>query len=355
MIRRRRPVREIPFSFDSFLDIVANVVGIIIRLILVVWVGARSYSTLQMTAKALPRPAKVNSTVNEVSDPLEAALGQHSRELALAQERLLAELRRLQEVAADETQARSQLVALDARRQRLMEDKQTIEQTAKAGAAAMRAAALSSADLQQRIQSLAQEIHALEHLPPLKRTLHYRTPVSQPVNSEELLFECNHNRVTFIDIAAMLNEVRNVIEEKAKLLRAQWRVSDVAGPIGPFRLQYAVERERSLLDAVAGQAVPEGSGGFRYGVSDWQLEPILPERGDTAEAALTEGSEFRQIIDRIDPQQTVVTFWVYPDSFALFRRLRDFLYEREVVVAGRPLPEGVPIASSRRGTVSRGQ
>ena len=51
MNRRRRHAREIPFSFDSFLDIVANVVGVIIRLILVVWVGARSYTTLQHLAK----------------------------------------------------------------------------------------------------------------------------------------------------------------------------------------------------------------------------------------------------------------------------------------------------------------
>ena len=62
MIRRRRRHREIPFSFDSFLDVVANVVGIIIRLILVAWVGARSYSSVQeilkerhsATAAALP-------------------------------------------------------------------------------------------------------------------------------------------------------------------------------------------------------------------------------------------------------------------------------------------------------------
>ena len=42
--RRRRCEREIAFSFDSFLDLVANVVGIIIRLILVAWVGARTYT-----------------------------------------------------------------------------------------------------------------------------------------------------------------------------------------------------------------------------------------------------------------------------------------------------------------------
>ena len=46
MFRRRRPEREIAFSFDSFLDVVANVVGIILRLILVAWVGARSYKAV---------------------------------------------------------------------------------------------------------------------------------------------------------------------------------------------------------------------------------------------------------------------------------------------------------------------
>jgi Skp family chaperone for outer membrane proteins len=356
MIRRRRRVREIPFSFDSFLDIVANVVGIIIRLILVVWVGARSYSSLQVAAiKPPPRPAKVIPTVEEVSDPLKAELARHSRELAQAQEHLLAELRRLQEVTAGETETRNQLLALNARHQQLSGDLQNIEQSARVGADAVRAAALSSTELRRRIQKLALEIHALEQLPPPKKTLHYRTPVSRPVDSEELLFECNNNRVTFIDITALLNEVRDGIEDKGKLLRTQWQVSDVAGPVGPFRLRYTVERERSLFDAVAGQAVPETNGGFRYGLSDWQVEPILPVRGETADAALAEGSEFRQIVDRIDPQQTVVTFWVYPDSFALYRRLRDFLYERDVVVAGRPLPKGMPIASSRRGSVSRGQ
>ena len=61
------------------------------------------------------------------------------------------------------------------------------------------------------------------------------------------------------------------------------------------------------------------------------------------------------MIDTLDAQQTAVTFWVYPDSFALYRKLRDFLHERDLVVAGRPLPEGVPIRSTRHGSASRGQ
>src|SRR5579864_5704660 len=104
MYRRRRRVREIPFSFDSFLDIVANVVGIIIRLILVVWVGARSYSSLQTMAKTTPPAVRANLPSEEASDPLQAEIARHARELAQARERLLAELRRLQQVQGDETQ-----------------------------------------------------------------------------------------------------------------------------------------------------------------------------------------------------------------------------------------------------------
>ena len=51
----------------------------------------------------------------------------------------------------------------------------------------------------------------------------------------------------------------------------------------------------------------------------------------------------------------MVTFWVYPDSFEMFRKLRDHVYERGHDVAGRPLPAGTPIAGSRNGSASRGQ
>jgi hypothetical protein len=355
MIRRRRRAREIPFSFDSFLDIVANVVGIIIRLILIVWVGARSYSSLHPMIKPVARAEKPSPVIDEPSDPLKAELARHAYELAQAQERLLAELRRLQQVQEQETQIQGQLAALTSHRQKLSEERVALDRMAQTQESAKRSAALSSAELRKRTERLAQEIRTLEQLPPLKRTMHYRTPVSRPVDSEELLFECRKGRVTFIDVTALLNEIRNGIEEKGKLLRTQWQVTDVAGPVGAFRLLYTLERERGLLDAVSGQAVPESNGGYRYGLSEWQVEPVLPVRGELAEAALVEGSEFRQLVDRLDPQQTVVTFWVYPDSFELYRRLRDFLYDRDLVVAGRPLPEGVPIASSRRGSVSRGQ
>lgn len=355
MIRRRRRVREIPFSFDSFLDIVANVVGIIIRLILVVWVGARSYSSLQKYTQPESGDTQQEMSAREPADPLQDEVARHKQDLARAQERLLAQLRQFQEVESNLRPATEEWTQLEARGQRLDRQGREVQAALREQQASSRAVVLSSDELRRRSARLAEEIQALERSPLPKKMLRYRTPISRPVQSEEILFECSRGRVTFIDIAALLTQVRDGMEEKGKLLRTRWEVRDVTGTVGAFRLHYSIERERGLLDALGGEAGPLDGGGYRYGLSEWQLEPVAPTRGETLEAALTPDSEFRQAADGIDPQQTAVTFWVYPDSFALFRQLRDYLYERDIVIAGRPLPEGVPIASSRRGSVSRGQ
>src|SRR5205823_14489582 len=99
MIRRRRPQREIAFSFDSFLDVVTNVVGVILRLILVAWVGARSYKAFVPAPPAVPaveRPAPLP----EPADPLAAVLERRRAELAGERARLESALRREGEVLA---------------------------------------------------------------------------------------------------------------------------------------------------------------------------------------------------------------------------------------------------------------
>src|SRR5262245_47240703 len=124
MRRRRRREQEIGFSFDSFLDVVANVVGVIIRLILVVWVGARSYPALQQApAPEPPPPAEtVTTPPEEPPDPLEAELARQRADLARAQARLLDELRRFQQTREGEEPLARELTGLGARRQALSQE-----------------------------------------------------------------------------------------------------------------------------------------------------------------------------------------------------------------------------------------
>lgn len=352
-MRRRHRASHIQFNFDCFLDVVANVVGVVIRLILVVWVGARSYTA---TMNKIPPPSPAMATESHELAPAptpSADVAHHRSELEDLETRLAEQAKRLGLLRQQGTEAASRIATVAARRQEVAKDRAAADRAA--GADAGRTATLSAEEYRRRRDRLADELRKLEKLPPARKTLRYQTPVSKPVQAEELLFECAGGRVTFIDIAALLGEVKRDFEEKGRQLRSQWEVADIAGPVGAFRLRYTVERERGLVDGVLGGVNPDPHGGFRAALTGWRLEPVTPTRGEPRDAALAVGSEFRRIADTIDPQQMTVTFWVYPDSFALYRALRDYLHGRDVVVAARPLPPGTPMGASRHGSLSRGQ
>lgn len=355
---RRRRAAQMEFGFDSFLDIVANVVGIIIRLILVVWVGARSYTAAMN--KLPPTPPRTPPSVSVPEEPEPSALpteqlARRRSELLDLETRLAEQARRLGLLREQGAVANGRLEELSARRSELERARAEAELALAMRAESGREDELSAEEYRRRRDRLADEIRELEKLPPTKKQLRYQTPVSKPVQSEELLFECAEGRVTFIDIAALLGEVKREFEDKGQQLRTQWQVVDVAGPVGAFRLRYTVERERGLIDGAIGGGTPDSRTGFRAALTGWRLEPVAAERGESMDRALQAESEFRRIADSIDPQQSTVTFWVYPDSFALYRALRDYLHARDVVVAARPLPLGIPMGASRHGSLSRGQ
>jgi hypothetical protein len=337
MIRRRRKTREIEFSFDSFLDVVANVVGIILRLILVAWVGARSYKAVAPSAPAALTKEEI-AELPDPHDPLAPELERQRRELAEAQSHLLEQLKEWQKLRKDSTLTAEELTRLTARAQEVDAERQNVESKSRQDAQAVRNAGLSLEEIRERGKRVVAEIEALRKAPPSKQTLRYRTPVSHPLQSEELLFECRNGRISFIDYGKFMAEIENVLRDGDKLRGAN-QYSNVTEPVGPFRMRYEVE-----VDAVNSKAA-----------LSWEIEPVAFVRGETVEQALAPGSEFRRVIDSIEPASTAVTLCVYPDSFPLYRKLRDFMHERDIVVAGRPLPEGASIAASRHGTASRGQ
>jgi hypothetical protein len=337
MIRRRRKTREIEFSFDSFLDVVANVVGIILRLILVAWVGARSYkAVVPSTPPALTR--EEIAELPDPQDPLAPELERQRRELAGAQTHLLKELKEWQKLRQGSTLTTEELARLTARVQEVDTERRNVQSKTEQDTKAARNAALSLEEIRQHSQRIVAEIEALRKAPSSKQTLRYRTPVSHPLQSEELLFECRRGRVSFIDYGKFMAEIENTLNGGDKL-RGTDHYSAVTEQVGPFRMRYLAEVDNLTS---------------KVGLS-WEIEPVDLIRGESLEQALAPGSEFRRVIDSIEPASTAVTLCVYPDSFPLYRKLRDYMHERDIVVAGRPLPDGASIAASRHGTASRGQ
>jgi hypothetical protein len=173
--------------------------------------------------------------------------------------------------------------------------------------------------------------------------------------NEEVHFECHQGRVTLVDVGTLLDEIRRALKRHGEELKTQWSLENTTAPAGAFRMRYVLERRRGLIDSIAAPATPDADSGFSYGLSRWVAEPVQEVRGESIDEARRAGSDFGQVMARLDPERTAVTLWVYPDSFALYRELRNHLHDRGFVVAGRPLPEGASIAASRDGSASRGQ
>ena len=353
MYRRRRPQRElIAFSFDSFLDVVANLIGIIIRLILVAWVGARTYhAAMAIVEEELPAMVQQSPPSPKADeDPLNEQINQAHRDLDALRKRLLEKMNQLEGVQAQVKGQRQALGQLASRRQELSQADQKLEQGETTVLNLQPPLELD--ELRQRSQELTQAMKKLENAPSRKQVLRYQTPVSRAVEGEELFFECKAGRVTFIDLNAFIQEMETRRDELDQILKTQWTANATTATIGAFRLRFTRERLPEPGENPTGK--PRGLF-FRSGYTEWEVEPVAPQRGETAVEALKSESAFRQLVDGLDANHTVVTMWVYPDSFALYRTLRDYLQAHDLEVAGRPLPQDIPIRASKYGSRSRGQ
>ena len=96
-------------------------------------------------------------------------------------------------------------------------------------------------------------------------------------------------------------------------------------------------------------------GSMSYDLRGWEVVPTFEGRGETYEATRRPISEYTRAIGRLNPGRSTVTMWVYPDGFALYRRLRDDLHARGFTVAARPLPDNMAIRGSPSGSLSAGQ
>jgi len=357
MRRRRRPDKEIHFSFDSFLDVVANVVGIIIKLILVAWVGARSYKGFEIPESFTPIASNVTENkIVDAQDPLMQSIIDKSKNKAMVEAILTGKKNDLNEKTKEKGLMQQKLYELDNSLKTLLDQEKTIIKLINESTEINKNSPLAFAKIKTKSEQLKEEIENLKNTKGAKNELKYKTPLSRTLQSEEMIFECKNGRITPVDIGAMLEEISGRMQILGEKLRKQWELEEDSQTYGAFKIKYTIERERSGIEIAALNAIPDERANFRFSLTGWVLESFDSERGETLEQALNQNSEFMKIINSLDQNQTAVTFCVYPDSFTIYRRMRDLLHEKNIVVAGRPLNFDAPIAMSvKKGTASRGQ
>lgn len=196
------------------------------------------------------------------------------------------------------------------------------------------------------------EVTVISRIPrPRAKVLSHKNPVAKPAEGEEFHFELNKERVAYIDLERLLDLVKKDAHLRIRLSDGMRTVSSRVGPVGAFSLEYALAKSIPL----SLEGLMEGRGSLAYNMRGWEVVPEFAGRGETFETSRSPISEFARAVSRINPAKGTITFWVYPDSFGLYRKLRDDLNAKGFLVAARPLPEGMAIRGSPSGSLSAGQ
>lgn len=349
---RRKPREEMEFGSDSFLDVVANVVGILI--ILMVLAGIRAKTAPVDLAEEAPEVAPAESVppivveAKSVDDETKAA---RQRELAALQSKsssLQQELDRLRHITQENESKLTELQSQDAvQRNRIAALSSNLEGEFAALRDNQQEAELLEAAVHAvrvRLKKRQAEVAAAEKQPNRVEQLQHRiTPISRVIseNETELHFRCLKGAVTVVPIEELVERMKGQMERQRDVILRLKKYSGSVGPVRGWNLNYVVETQQQL-------------GMVRASVSQFELLPESDLAGERSDVALRPDSAFRNELRKADPGSTI-TFWVYPDSFVLFRKLQALAHREGFTVAARPLPEGTPIMGSPNGSRSAAQ
>jgi len=314
---------------DSFLDVVTNIVGILIILVMVVG-GRVQHVVLSATPRAQARAAEL---AREVED-LDKAVAVRESEIA----ELAEQAQTVAAAAAFAGESRLTLATAVAAAKAELEGRRgsvEAERLAAAEAAARRQ------ELEAEIERCTREAEAAAHAPATtKEVLAYPTPIARTVTGEELHFQIDQGRIAYIPLVELFELAKQQTQRRAGEISQMSQRIETVGPLQDFSLDYVVELK---IDQARGQVLVRSR--------EWVVRPGRPGLGETLADALQPSSRFRAVLANVRPD-TTVTLWCYPDSFEAFRAVREELHRLGIPTAGRPMPEGAPIGGSTEGSKS---
>ena len=286
------------------------------------------------TPRPIPEPIELD---REAVARAEASLDEAARERARADGRLAAAEKALQAATIQAAQDRA--------------SSKTLASRVRDPSARIASASSQGGFLRGERDRLKNELAALERIPITKaRPLLAKNAVAKPTDGAEYHFEVRRDHVSFIDLDRLVEMVKTDAKLRLRTGGMRGRLGATVGPVGSFSLRY--EMGRSIPDALADVLdVRDAS----YNLLGWEIIPGAQNRGEPFETTRASSSSYARALARLTPGHDTITMWIYPDGFALYRKLRDDLHTRGFLVAARPLPEGTSIKGSPVGSLSAGQ
>jgi hypothetical protein len=324
---------------DSFLDVIANLVGILIILVMVVGVGAKKVymkaiplsidAPSDLAAQADEFKAKADAVQNDIHQ-IARDVDEHQLEIEYRQserDRMLLYITAAQRAVENEKQK------LDSQQQRQIDVR---------GELTRLQAELD--DTQRARDTVANEgkpVSVIEHLP---------TPMAKTVFGKELHFRLLAGRLTYVPWDDLVERLKNEAKQKLWKLKDASSITEEVGPIGGFLIRYRLKRVDNPIETKVGTMVRQ-----TVELDFFEFVPVTDDLGEPFEVALQANSELQSRLATEDAKNTTVTVWVYPDSFDHFHALKSQLYKQGFLTAARPMPDGRFMGGSPRGTRSAAQ
>lgn len=345
--RRNRSTLEL--GHDAFLDIVANLVGILI--ILVVILGSQSTAVIQEINEQAQEDSMADVESGDwASDQQLATLAQHSMRAAAAQVDSTRLERLVKQYDADLHMAgRQRAILMDLLSEAeaaWAEKKKDLDQNATLAAARQTELDRAQAETQrlegerQRLESQPEAIVAVQHLP---------TPMAKTVFGDEIHLRLKGNLVSVVPVDQLVEEIKRDFQRAVSGSR-EGQLDGAVGPVRGFVARYVMEKSRGLTSRGGSAQMAT-----RIQLVGMTLQPLAEPHGQTIDKVLSGSSELDIELAGRDPGSTTITVWVYPDSFGSFRSLKERLYAKGFATAARPLPMDREISGSPQGSRSDAQ
>jgi hypothetical protein len=335
MKKKRRSDTAEAAGQDSFLDIVSNIVGILI--ILVVVAGLR---IKQMPAES-DDPAKIEAAVQKYQEKTAVFQQTHLECLNLS-----SQLEVMQKQSSLRQAEQADMIHYAANLEaeiRLYQE--TLDKDSQNSFQLRRELSETDAKLAQ----LAQNVEWLkQNRPQAVKLENHPTPKTQTVREQEkeVHFRLLEGKIVHVPFSLLFEKLKlEVVRRQSELLMNQSRITGLIGPVENFRMKFSVLRrdlppqlaystgQRSMIELERCEFVPVGS-----------------DVGETLSEALRGDSAFSRRLLVSRQNECTITLWVYPDSFAEYQQVKEFLFKRGYLTAARPLNFGVPIAASPDGS-----
>jgi hypothetical protein len=333
---RKHNREEMAVGEDSFMDTIANLVGIMI--ILVVIVAARGYTTAKVQARA-----DAEERLEQLDAPKLIA-GQLDRDV--------------EEQAEELAMYDRELMMRNAERMHLVDRVHLIEQAIDEHLKSLHDDTVQDLQSQAVISDLERELAELlkqsGNLPPSEVEVvalqHLPTPMAKTVFGKELHVMMRNNLVTVIPWDILIENLKQQVKHTLARNTQRDRIEDKLGPIDGFMMRYRLISRNGVVSDGRSSAM-----GRMVELDKFELEPTSEILAERVSESLRPGGRLRAELDARRSQQTTITVWVYPESFGEFRILKEMLFREGFLCAARPLPSDMRIGASPRGSSSAAQ